>query len=68
MKEIVIAIIDLAVLAWLAQAFYQKQRMELQGYYWPALAAKVLAGIMVGVIYFYYYGLGDTIEIGRAHV
>ena len=61
MKDILIVIIDLGVLAWLAQSLYGKQPVELKQYYWPALAAKVIAGIMVGVIYFYYYGLGDTI-------
>ena len=60
MKEIVI-LIDVTILVWLARSFYLKQRPEVKGYYWAALVAKVAAGIMVGVIYFYRYGAGDTI-------
>lgn len=33
----------------------------LHGFFLPALMLKVFAGIGVGVLYFYYYGFGDTI-------
>ncbi|RDV16077.1 hypothetical protein DXT99_05245 [Pontibacter diazotrophicus] len=33
---------------------------ELKPYFYPALMLKLVCGIMLGVLYFYYYGEGDT--------
>lgn len=55
-------LVDLAALSGLAWWFYASQEVSLRRYYWPALVVKVSAGIMVGVLYFYYYGTGDTIS------
>jgi hypothetical protein len=42
-------------------AYVFRDRGEMRIFYWPALVVKVLAGIAVGLIYFYYYGVGDTL-------
>ncbi|MBK5279462.1 MAG: hypothetical protein JJE09_11435 [Bacteroidia bacterium] len=34
--------------------------MELRPYFWPALLLKLGAGILLGLIYKYYYSIGDT--------
>ncbi len=44
---------------------------ETKVYFIPALTAKLIGGIAVGVIYFYYYGNGDTVayfERGAYHI
>jgi hypothetical protein len=42
---------------WLGRRVAGKQR----ALYWVALCVKCLAGLAVGVVYYYHYGLGDTI-------
>lgn len=43
----------LAVMGW-------KKVQLLRRFYWPALVAKFIAGILVGLLYKYYYTVGDT--------
>ena len=52
---------DLTVLFWIAWWVYARQSTEMKNIFWPALAAKLLAGLAVGWVYFYYYGQGDTL-------
>ena len=61
MMVFIIFLRDLAVLFWIAWWLYLKQSGQMRIIYWPALAVKLLAGLAVGWIYFYYYGQGDTI-------
>ena len=56
---------DLAALTGIAWWLYKQQPDTLKIFYWPALLCKVAAGIMVGLLYFYYYGAGDTISYWR---
>ncbi len=56
-----IFLIDLVILLAIARSFWLKQSDEMRLIFWPALAVKLLAGLAVGWIYFYYYGQGDTI-------
>ena len=39
---------------------YQSQPQLLQVFYWPGLVLKLLGGISVGLVYSYYYTVGDT--------
>jgi hypothetical protein len=52
---------DCVVLFAAAWWLYRKQSSRLRPLYWPALVFKLLAGVGVGVTYFYHYGTGDTI-------
>ena len=52
---------DLLILFWIAWWMYSKISGPMRIIFWPALALKLLAGLAVGWIYFYYYGQGDTI-------
>ena len=61
MTEILIIALDLATLFGVAWWLYGKQTSEVKFYYWPALSVKLLAGLAVGWLYFFYYGEGDTI-------
>jgi hypothetical protein len=51
---------DLAALAAFAWWQYRNQPRSVTSLYWPALAVKLIAGLSVGMIYFYHYGGGDT--------
>lgn len=39
---------------------YYSQPPSLQVYFWPALVIKLLGGVSLGLIYTYYYSVGDT--------
>ncbi len=49
--------------------YFCRERGDLKRFYWTAALLKVLAGISVGIMYWYYYRLGDTIGFWKdAHV
>jgi hypothetical protein len=50
----IILIFSLAFLLW------RKQTMELKRIFWPALAARLVAGVCLGLLYTYYFPVGDT--------
>ncbi len=55
-------IIHIPILAWLSWRFYLKQQANPLAFcYWPALGLKLLAGIALNLVYFYYYKEGDLI-------
>jgi hypothetical protein len=51
----VLVLFSIAFLLW-------KKETVLKPYFWPALAVKIFAGIAIGLVYTYYYGLGDTLD------
>ncbi len=59
---IVVAFFHLALLATLAYWVWRQESSSLKIYYWPALIVKVLAGITLGLLYTYYYSVGDTFQ------
>lgn len=71
----VIPLLNILLLAALC-FIYWKQMKTLRTLFWPALLFKVVCGILLGVIYLFYYQVGDTIlyhedasllaDIGRA--
>jgi len=61
MKTFVI-IIHLAFLSFFAYTLWKRQAKALQNFFWPALSAKVACGIFLGLLYFNYYQVGDTLS------
>ncbi len=59
---VAILLLDSGILLWIAFTLYKKQDDLVRSFYWPALIAKLLAGLSVGWLYFSYYGQGDTIS------
>jgi hypothetical protein len=57
---VVILLANSIVIFSVAYQFYRKET-ELRNLFWPSLAAKLLAGVLLGLIYFHYYKEGDTI-------
>ena len=60
--NLVLPLLNLSLISWIAWRVYQKQPLDRKFIYWPALSAKVLAGIALGMLYFYHYRSGDTIS------
>lgn len=54
-------IVALNVITILFIAYFLREKGRLSLLYWIGFMLKVLAGISVGLIYFYYYKVGDTI-------
>lgn len=56
---VVAAVLSVIVLG--AVSFWAWQRLpELRGVYWPALVLKLGSGLLLGLLYTYYYDVGDT--------
>jgi len=51
-------IVALTFVAWW---YFTRQPDSLKKFYWPSLILKIGAGMLVGIVYFNYYGIGDTI-------
>jgi len=63
LNELLSYLIHLPLLGLLAYYFYrQSEESTLQSYFFPALGLKLLAGILLGLLYTYYYPYGgDTL-------
>ncbi len=60
--KIAIMLITIVSLGGVAWWHYKKQVDSIRAFYWPALFLKVFSGIALGLLYFNYYGAGDTIS------
>lgn len=60
--NLLLIILNVGVMAKLGWWLYASQPASLSKFYWPALVVKVIAGIALGCIYFYYYTVGDTLS------
>jgi len=52
----------LLVILYLSRRVQQRSEAELKSFFFPALAMKVISGWLLGLLYFKYYGFGDTIS------
>ncbi|HEY4650663.1 MAG TPA: hypothetical protein VIG72_04570, partial [Pontibacter sp.] len=57
-------ILLLSGLGWLL--YRQRWTEKLRPYLLPALGLKLLCGVLLGILYFHYYGVGDTITYFNA--
>src|SRR6187549_3190835 len=60
--QIVVAFVHILVLATFSFWFWKRESLSLKIYFWPALILKVVAGIGLGLLYRYYYTVGDTFQ------
>ncbi|MDH5474153.1 MAG: hypothetical protein OEX22_00525 [Cyclobacteriaceae bacterium] len=58
MIYIIHAVILGSVIYW---SYKKPNSSELSGFFFPAMLFKIVAGLGVGVLYFFYYEIGDTI-------
>lgn len=57
--------LSLAFIGGLVALHYRFNRDVLARWYWPALAARILAGLAVGYLYVIHFGAGDPIGFSR---
>jgi hypothetical protein len=58
--SIIVAILNIAFIAFISYRVWFKDQSPLKIIFWPALLLKLLAGIALGFVYTYYYTIGDT--------
>ena len=59
--KIFVAVINIAFLLVISYKLWKADTdIGTRRFFWPALVAKVLAGIALGLVYTYYYTTGDT--------
>ncbi|QCR20944.1 hypothetical protein C1N53_00240 [Pontibacter sp. SGAir0037] len=59
---LLVYVLHMAVLAGLGWLLYRQDWVkQIKAYYVPALLLKLFCGVCLGLLYFYYYGAGDTI-------
>jgi hypothetical protein len=56
----VVGIVNVAFIAFISYRVWVTDRSSLRHFYWPALLFKLLAGIGLGLVYTFYYAVGDT--------
>jgi len=60
--SILIGFLNLVVLGSLAWWFSRRFASQRKILFWAALSVKLGAGVLLGIVYFYYYHVGDTIS------
>lgn len=59
----ILILVHVCFLAWISRRmFHYYSDSPIRPYYWPALALKLFSGIALGLLYFVYYGQGDTLN------
>jgi len=56
----VIVILNLAFLLFVFYRIWGFEKTPLRKFFWPALVLKLISGISLGLLYTYYYSIGDT--------
>ncbi len=59
---VVAALVHVLLLATFSYWLWKRESSLLKIYFWPALIWKVLAGVALGLLYLYYYSVGDTFQ------
>jgi hypothetical protein len=60
-----LTIVHILVISLVLFFFWKKQIGVVRKIFWPGAVLKLLSGVLVGVLYFYYYGVGDTLIYWR---
>src|SRR5687767_2937085 len=55
-----ILVLNLAFLLFISYRIWSLEKSSLRKFFWPALLLKLIAGICLGLVYTYYYSVGDT--------
>lgn len=58
--EIAIAILNVGFIIFISYQIWRKEQTSLRKFFFPALLLKLAAGIVLGLVYTYYYTVGDT--------
>ena len=55
-----IVVLNIAILLFISYRIWRLEQTSLRNFFWPALMMKLTAGVTLGLIYAYYYSVGDT--------
>ena len=58
--KIAIVVLNIGFLMFLSYRLWRKEESTHKNLFWPALILKCIAGISLGLVYVYYYHVGDT--------
>lgn len=58
--SLAIAVLNIGFLVFISHRVWRKDQSQLRKFFWPALILKLIAGILLGLVYAYYYTVGDT--------
>jgi hypothetical protein len=58
--NVVIVVLNLAFLVFVFYRIWSLEKTSLKKFFWPALVLKLISGISLGLLYTYYYSIGDT--------
>jgi len=58
--DVIVAVLNIGFLTFIAYRIWRKNVSAIRKFFWPALLFKLIAGILLGVMYAYYYTVGDT--------
>ncbi len=56
----IVGIVNILFVSYIFYRVWKNQHSALRKFFWPALLLKVIAGICIGLLYTYYYTIGDT--------
>lgn len=62
MMNLVLALVNVGIMAWLAWLFFRWQGNDRKRVFWLALSFRVAGGVALGLLYFYHYAVGDTLS------
>lgn len=60
--NLLLLIVNVCLMTWLSWSIFQREAGEQTKVYWWALALRVLGGVALGLLYFFHYGVGDTLS------
>ena len=60
--NIVVAAVNILSLVSLCFILWKRDQSSIKKFFWPAVFAKWMAGILVGLVYTFYYSAGDTFQ------
>ena len=55
-----IVVLNLAFLLFISYRIWSREKSSLRKFFWPAFGLKLVAGVCLGLVYTYYYSIGDT--------
>lgn len=58
--NLVFIVLNLSLFAFICYSIWKREHSPQRKFFWPALFFKLWAGIFLGLIYTYYYSVGDT--------
>src|SRR5688572_26809270 len=55
-----IVVLNLAFLLFISYRIWSREKSSIRKFFWPAFVLKLVAGVCLGLVYTYYYSVGDT--------